>query len=155
MGISVKILYTAVDTPIPGTHGGSVHAQELCRALARRGHAVHLIAPPSISPNGTASAAAAAAGDGLHLHHVRQPPRFLEWAAVGKVRELATALTPDVVVERFYTFGGAGIWAAHSLGLPAVLEVNSPARPFPCLRDTLDRLTLVRPVDRWRRRLLR
>ena len=151
--VSVKILYTAVDTPIPGTHGGSVHAQELCRALARRGHTVHLIAPPGISPNGTASAAAA--GDGLHLHHVRQPPRFLEWAAVGKVRELATALSPDVVVERFYTFGGAGIWAAHSLGLPAVLEVNSPARPFPSLRDTLDRLTLVRPVDRWRRRLLR
>ena len=152
-GVSMKILYTAVGTPIPGTHGGSVHAQELCRALARRGHAVHLIAPSGISPNGTASAAAA--GDGLHLHHVRQPPRFLEWAAVGKVRELATALSPDVVVERFYTFGGAGICAAHSLGLPAVLEVNSPARPFRGLRDTLDRLTLVRPVDRWRRRLLR
>ena len=153
MGVSMKILYTAVDTPIPGTHGGSVHALELCRALARRGHDVHLIAPPGTSPNDSASAAAV--GDGLHLHHVRKPPRFLAWAAVGKVRELATVLSPDVVVERFYTFGGAGIWAAHSLGLPAVLEVNSPARPFGGVRDTVDRLTLVRPVDRWRRRQVR
>ena len=36
-----------------------------------------------------------------------------------------------------------------------VLEVNSPARPVAgSWRDRLDRLTIVRPVDRWRRRVL-
>ena len=74
---------------------------------------------------------------------------------MGKIRALARSISPDVVVERFYTFGGAGIWAARLLDLPAVLEVNSPARPFAGWRDWLDRATVVRPVDRWRRRQLR
>ena len=146
----VKILYVAVDTLIPGTHGGSVHVQELCCALARRGHEVHLVAP---------SAKVSAPGDvsqDLKLHRFRQPPRFLEWTAVRQVRRIAAAESPDVLVERFYTFGGAGIWAAHSLEIPAVLEVNSPARSIDYFwRDKLDRLTLVRPVDRWRRQVLR
>ena len=52
-----------------------------------------------------------------------------------------------------YTFGGGAIAAAHHAGVPAVLEINSPARDYPgSLRDTLDQLTIVRPVDRWPRR---
>ena len=136
---------------VPGTHGGSVHALELCRALGRRGHDVHLLAP------GEVSSAEPPWGDQVdevvHVHRVRKPPRFLEWTAVRTVRECAEMLKPDVLVDRFYTFGGAGIWAAHALGIPRVLEVNSPARPFG-LRDRLDCLSIARPVDRWRRRLL-
>ena len=83
------------------------------------------------------------------------PPAFLEWSAAGRLRALAERVVPDVLIDRFYTFGGAGIRAAHQLGIPAVLEVNSPARAYPgSWRDRLDRLTLVRPVDRWRRRIL-
>ena len=154
----MKILYVAVDTPIPGTHGGSVHAQELCRALSRRGHDVHVVAPVgesrSASPSSTGPSSATAGG-AMRLHRLRKPRRFLEWASVRRVRQIASAVAPDVVVERFYTFGGAGIWAAHALQIPAVLEVNSPARAIPgSWRDRLDRLTLVRPIDRWRRRML-
>lgn len=147
----MKILYSAAGTPIPGTHGGSVHALELCRALARRGHEVHLAALP-------ASAGADAELDGVLLHALRRvvPLAQLEWTAKGALRSLIKQLQPDVVVERFYTFGGAALSAAHALGVPAVLEINSPARDYPgSLRDTLDKLTLVRPVDRWRRRQLR
>jgi glycosyltransferase involved in cell wall biosynthesis len=156
----VTILYAAIDTPIPGTHGGSVHALELCRALSRRGHDLHILAPAGrpTAPHGPRGEVASAAlpGDRVWLHRLARPPRFLEWSAVGKVRRLARAVAPDVIVERFYTFGGAGIWAAHDLGLPAVLEVNSPARAFPgSWRDRIDRLSVVRPVDRWRRRVLR
>lgn len=163
----MKILYTAVETPVPGTHGGSVHALELCRALARRGHEVHLLAPPAgdvgpVVPGprpdplvGRARGPEREAAGGLTLHSIRRPPRFLEWSSVGEVEKLARVLRPEVVVERFYTFAGAGLWAARRLGIPAVLEVNSPARPYPgSWRDRLDRLTLVRPVDRWRRRQL-
>ena len=146
----VKILYVAVDTLIPGTHGGSVHVQELCGALARRGHEVHLVAP---SAKGSVTSGVSKS---LKLHRCRQPSRFLEWTAVRQVRRIAAAESPDVLVERFYTFGGAGIWAAHSLEIPAVLEVNSPARSIDySWRDRFDRLTLVRPVDRWRRQVLR
>jgi len=146
----VKILYSAAGTPIPGTHGGSVHALELCRALARRGHEVHLAALPSQAPDG-----ADLEGVVLHPLHRALPVTLLEWTATGELRELIVKLRPDVVVERFYTFGGAAVNAAWALDVPAVLEVNSPARDYPgSLRDRLDKLTLVRPVDRWRRRML-
>ena len=146
----MKILYSAAGTPIPGTHGGSVHALELCRALSRRGHEVHLVALRSSAPSVDL--------DGVVLHTLRRwlPTTLLEWTASSAVRRIAARIEPDVVIDRFYTFGGAGIMAAHRLGIPAVLEVNSPARPYPgSLRDTLDRLTLIRPVDRWRQRVLR
>ena len=46
------------------------------------------------------------------------------------------ALRPDVVMERYYNFGGEGVLAAAAAGANAVLEVNAPvidhrARPRP------------------------
>ena len=149
----MKILYAAPGTPIPGTHGGSVHALELCRALARRGHEIHLVALPGTLPTDVEERKL----DGVILHPLRRvlPARLLEWTAARALERLAREISPDVLVERFYTFGGGGLRAAHRLGIPAALEVNSPARPYPgSLRDQLDRLTLVRPVDRWRQRQL-
>ncbi len=145
----MKILYSAAGTPIPGTHGGSVHAFELCRALARGGHEVHIAALPA------EGSATVGEDDGVILHPLRRRPTLLEWTAVGALGALVRELRPDVVVERFYTFGGAAIGAAHAAGVPAVLEVNSPAREYPgSLRDRLDRMTIVRPIDRWRRKQL-
>ena len=156
----LRILYTAVDTPIPGTHGGSVHVLELCRALARRGHDVHIVAPQleTTGPDAAAGRSPGAGGDGdapVHIIRIPKPRRFLEWTAVSDIRAIAERVRPDVLVERFYTFGGGGVWAAHTLGLPAVLEVNSPARRYPgSWRDRIDRLSLVGPIHRWRRRQL-
>ena len=155
----LRILYTAVDTPIPGTDGGSVHVLELCRALAQRGHDVHIVAPRR-EPRGAdvEVMASGAGGDGtgpVDIVRIQRPRRFFEWTAVTDIRRIAERMEPDVLVERFYTFGGAGIWAAHTLGLPAVLEVNSPARRYPgSWRDRIDCLSLVAPVHRWRRRQL-
>lgn len=169
----MKILYSAPGTAIPGTHGGSVHALELCRALSRRGHEVHLVAlagdarrvsgtdasePAQAEVSAPVGSDAAGDLDGVNLHLLRRvlPVRLLEWTASRALRRWAERLRPDVVVERFYTFGGSALRAAQALGIPAVLEVNSPARPYPgSWRDRLDRLTLIRPVDRWRRRQLR
>jgi glycosyltransferase involved in cell wall biosynthesis len=148
----MKILYSAAGTPIPGTHGGSIHALELCRALARRGHEVHLAAlRPSLSGGAEIPL------DGVQMRYLHRflPVTLLEWTAGQAIRSLIAEIHPDVVVERFYTFGGGAIAAAHHAGVPAVLEINSPARDYPgSLRDTLDKLTIVRPVDRWRRRQL-
>ncbi len=86
------------------------------------------------------------------VHYLRGRPKLLEWTTAAALRSLVREVRPDVVVERFYTFGGAAVAAAHALGVPAVLEINSPARDYPgSLRDRLDKLTIVRPVDRWRR----
>ena len=133
---------------------------ELCRALVRRGHDVHIAAPEGQTSPDDASAVRSTestlSGDSqLQIVRVPRPRRFLEWTAVRDIQRLAERVRPDVVVERFYTFGGAGIWAAHRLGLPAVLEVNSPARRYPgSWRDRIDRLSIVAPVQRWRHRQL-
>ena len=133
---------------------------ELCRALAQRGHDVHIVAP-QLETGGAGTPETGSPdveGDGdaaVHIVRISRRRRFLEWTAVTDIRRIVERVRPDVLVERFYTFGGAGIWAAHGLGLPAVLEVNSPARRYPgSWRDRIDRLSLVGPVHRWRRRQL-
>lgn len=143
---ALRILYVAAGMEIPGSHGGSVHALQLARGLARAGHEVHLACLPGDPVQGDL--------DGVVLHPLPRKSSIeqLELLRSGAVRELAARLRPDVVLERFYTFGGTGLRAAAALGIPAVLEVNSPARPYPgSLRDRLDAMTLLRPVDRWRR----
>ena len=133
---------------------------ELCRALARRGHDVQIVAPRREAGGADVVEVMVPGAGGdetgpVDIVRIRRPRRFFEWTAVTDIRRIAERMEPDVLVERFYTFGGAGIWAAHALGLPAVLEVNSPARRYPgSWRDRIDRLSLIAPVDRWRRRQL-
>ncbi|NKB87110.1 MAG: glycosyltransferase [Acidobacteria bacterium] len=149
----MRILYVASGMQIPGSHGGSVHALELCRALSRVGHEVHLVSLPPDRPTD-----AAVDLDGVHLYPLRTRPMIPQFDMFHwrEVKRLAGQIGPDIIVERFYTFGGRGLIAASELGLPSVLEVNSPALPYPgSLRDRLDKLTLVRPVDRWRQWMLR
>ena len=125
-----------------------------------RGHDVHIVAPQleTLGADAAEVRSPGAGGDGdvpVHIIRIPKPKRFLEWTAVSDVRRIAERVRPDVLIERFYTFGGGGVWAAHTLGLPAVLEVNSPARRYPgSWRDRIDRLSLVGPVQRWRRRQL-
>ena len=116
-------------------------------ALSRRHHDIQVAAPRGGDQR--------APPVGFVVRALRRPPRFLEWTAAKQIRAIVRDFEPDVIVDRFYTFGGGGIWAAHQTGIPAVLEVNSPARPYPgSWRDGLDRLSVLRPVDRWRRQVL-
>jgi glycosyltransferase involved in cell wall biosynthesis len=62
----------------------------------------------------------------------------------------------EIVMERYYNFGGEGIFAAKRLGLPAVLEVNAPVIDFPgSMKARIDRGLLVEPMRRWRDRICR
>ena len=47
-------------------------------------------------------------------------------AMPARCARIAEALRPDVVIERYYNFGGEGIAAAARVGATAVLEVNAP-----------------------------
>ncbi len=148
----MRILYVASGMQIPGSHGGSVHALELCRALSRAGHEVHLTSLPPDNP-----VDAAVDLDGVLLRPLRTRPLIEQFDMFHwrEVKRMAGQIGPDIIVERFYTFGGRGLIAAVQLGLPAVLEVNSPAMPYPgSLRDRLDALTLIKPIDRWRQWML-
>lgn len=127
-----RLLYLSADPGVPvlGHKGASVHLRELAAAFAEAEVEVH-IASPRIEPQGDALLAPAP------LHSI--PPVMAKLhnehgllAAVGEqaraVSSLCADLAVDAVYERFSLFTTAGVDAASKLGLPHVLEVNSPLR---------------------------
>jgi glycosyltransferase involved in cell wall biosynthesis len=80
----------------------------------------------------------------------------LRWLRRGAVRALAREMRADVIIERYYNFGGEGVGAANDLDIPAVLEVNAPIVDVPgSTKSRIDRALLVQPLRRWRDRLCR
>jgi glycosyltransferase involved in cell wall biosynthesis len=141
----LRILYSAIDQPLPGPHGASVHVVSVAEGLAELGHELHVVVSPS---------------DSSPTPHPRvtwygvRPPfglRQLRLARAHEVIRLARALKPDVVMERYYNFGGEGVLAARAVGATTVLEVNTRIADFPgSAKQKLDRVLLVEPLRRWR-----
>lgn len=142
----MRILYCAIDQRVPGPHGGAVHVTAVANGLAALGHDVHVLAAPGAGPFPA----------GRATWHPMTPPfgaRQLRLLRSGAVRDLAARLRPDVVMERYYNFGGEGIRAANALGARAVLEVNAPVVDYPgSPKARADRALLVQPMRRWRER---
>ncbi len=66
--------------------------------------------------------------------------RRLRLLRAGDVVRRARAIGPDVVIERYYNFGGEGLLAARQVGALAVLEVNAPVVDHPgSAKQWLDR----------------
>jgi glycosyltransferase involved in cell wall biosynthesis len=122
-----------------------VHVLAVANGLARLGHEVHALVSP---------------GDAGRL-----PPGPVTWSALppplgdrrlrllrsAAVLRHARAIDADVVMERYYNFGGEGILAARRTGALAVLEVNAPVIDTPgSAKQWLDRLVLIQPLRRWR-----
>src|SRR4051794_41393709 len=137
----MRILYCATDQTVPGTKGGSVHVTAVAEGLAALGHEVHaLVTPGGVFPGGP-------------VRWVAMPPplgrKELRWAAAPAIQHLAARLRPDVIIERYYNFGGEGIGAAARVGATAVLEVNAPVIDYPgSAKARLDRTLLVEPMRR-------
>lgn len=140
----MRILYTAIDQAVPGTTGGPIHVAAVAEGLALLGHDVHVVAAPG---NGAFPA-------GRAQWHALAPPfgvRQLRLARARAILVLARDLRPDVVIERYYNFGGEGLQAARMLGALAVLEVNAPVIDYPgSPKRVIDRALLVEPMRRWR-----
>jgi len=148
----MRILYVASDQRVPGSTGGSVHVLEVARGLAARGHEVHAVVHREPGRPDREDL------DGVGLHRIAwsPPSRFLRFRAARQVERLARELRPEAVIERYYNFGGEGVRTATRLGVPSLLEVNSPVVDHPrSLKALLDALALVRPLRRWRERLVR
>jgi glycosyltransferase involved in cell wall biosynthesis len=145
----VRILYVATDQVVPGSTGGSVHVLEVARGLAARGHEVHAVVDEG---------SRAEDEPGVRWHPVRWTPhvRFLRFRARAAVEALLRETGAQVVMERYYNFGGEGIAAAARAGVPSLLEVNSPAVDHPgSWKARLDALALVRPLRGHREALCR
>src|SRR5262245_22915619 len=135
----MRILYVALDQVVPGTVGGSVHVQAVAEGLAALGHDVHVATSPGGAwPAGT-----------VHWHALSPPLKLqtLRWMRTDAVTTLAREVRADVIMERYYNFGGEGILAARRLDVPGVLEVNAPVVDYPgSPKATLDRALLVQPL---------
>jgi len=138
----MRILYCALDQTVPGTTGGSIHVAAVAEGLARLGHEVHAVAQVDAPPNGS-----------VRWHRMMPPfgAARLRFARAAPLTRLARHLRPDVVIERYYNFGGEGLLAARRTGAMAILEVNAPVIDHPgSTKRILDRALLVEPMRRWR-----
>jgi glycosyltransferase involved in cell wall biosynthesis len=148
----MNVLYVASDQTVPGTTGGSVHVLEVARGLARRGHRVDVVVRREAGTDALADEG------GVRWHRVTwwPPHRFFRFRARSAVAAIAAEARPDVVMERYYNFGGEGIATAKSRGVPSLLEVNSPVVDHPGSRKAvLDAALVVRPFRRYREAMVR
>lgn len=145
----MRILYSALDQTVPGTVGGSVHVRAVAEGLAALGHEVHALVSPGDEafPQGPVRWIAMA------------PPlgrKELRWARRRAVARLLRDIHGDAVIERYYNFGGEGIFAAAALGVSSMLEVNAPVIDYQgSPKQILDRALVVQPMRRWRERICR
>ena len=144
----MRVLYAALDQTVPGALGGSVHVESVAVGLAKLGHDVHV-----------ATTSGAGSPPASVTWHPMGPPAgqpTLRWLRTGAITALARRIHADVIMERYYNFGGEGVLAAQRVGVPAVLEVNAPIVDYPgSMKSIIDRALLVQPMRRWRDRLCR
>jgi glycosyltransferase involved in cell wall biosynthesis len=143
----MKVLYCALAIDISGAHGGATHVREVTNGLAALGHDLWVVARGS---------APTRSHERLHARVTRlnTPPK-LGWIATPRVRTIAREWQPDIIMERFYTFAGGGMIAAHARAIPAILEVNAPVSDPPGTpKEQIDRLT-GQPMRRWATRQCR
>ncbi|MBN2134716.1 MAG: glycosyltransferase family 4 protein [Acidobacteria bacterium] len=152
-GQAIKILYVAPAEEIPGSVGGSVHVEEVAKGLGKLGYHVDVLCRQvegytqleEIAPN-------------VRLHRLvpKYHPGMLLWRAKKIALPLAKQINPDYIIERYYNFGGAGVFTAKELKLPLMLEVNSPVVDHPgSLKKIIDTILVFRPMKRYRESMCR
>jgi glycosyltransferase involved in cell wall biosynthesis len=146
----MRILYSAIDQVVPGTKGGSTHVTAVAEGLAALGHEVHVLVTPGNGPFPSTPA--------RRVRWLAMTPPFgqrhLRWARASAVRKIVSELQPDVVIERYYNFGGEGILSADAARARTVLEVNAPVIDHPgSMKTSIDRVLIFQPLKRWRERI--
>ncbi len=108
--------------------GQAVHIEEMIEALRSQGHEVRVVAP-AIGEQGEMG------GEVGWIHRLKSAlPKaiyeLLELAysihAYRKLKAAADEFKPDVIYERYNLFLLAGVMLKRRLGIPLLLEVNSP-----------------------------
>lgn len=146
----MRILYVASGIPVPGSYGGSTHTLEVARGLIARGHEVQVVAAHRAGWSGLRAfwRIGRDCVEGVPVAYV-DIPKGVSFLGLSHVGRLVRAYRPDVVMERYYNLAGAGMYWAHRLNLPSVLEVNALiVDPPQVAKRRLDDL-LGGPLRRW------
>ncbi len=139
----MRVLYIASAVEANGTSGGSTHIREVACGLKELGHDVIVMAraapdtprPPVLDC-------------GVRVRYLRWR-KELALLGLPQVARAVRGFRPDVVMERYYNFAGAGILLARRRHIPSILEVNAPmVDPPGTLKSRLDRL-LLGVMRRW------
>lgn len=135
---------------MPGALGGSTHTLEVARGLAARGHTLHVVAcsQPGWGGLGALARPISSRQGSFTLHQI-DIPKAASLLGAPLIDRLARALRPDVVMERYYNFAGAGMLAARRMGLPSLLEVNALIVDPPEVRKRRIDDRLGGPMRRW------
>ncbi|MEM9233232.1 MAG: glycosyltransferase family 4 protein [Pseudomonadota bacterium] len=110
--------------------GQRVHIDGLTRALVAAGHEVLMCGPEGISTPDTPVELATGKTGGAKARLPGPVYELAEWAyslpAARRLKAAAERFEPDVIYERYNLYFHAASRIAPSLGLPFLLEVNSP-----------------------------
>lgn len=134
----MRIAYVIADRGIGvfGTKGASIHVQEMVKAFGDLDHDVHVFAarvgPETVALNAEITKVKAAVSlGGESSQDLKAIAREKYSMAVSK--EITEALCVahqkkqfDLIYERYALFSTAGVDAAEHLGIPCLVEVNSP-----------------------------
>ncbi len=138
----MRILYVAAAIEVGSTSGGSTHLNEVACGLRALGHEVLVVAR---SLPGAPNQQTSFLNDCQAPVRIVRPRKELALLGLLVVSKAMRDFRPDVVMERFYNFAGAGILLAYRRGIPSLLEVNAPIIDPPnSLKTRLDRLFLGR-----------
>ncbi|MWV60280.1 glycosyltransferase family 4 protein [Rathayibacter sp. VKM Ac-2754] len=123
----MRVAFVCADPGVPvfGSKGSSVHVQEILRAVRARGHEVRVYCARR-----GGSVPVDLADVPVLEHRTRvQDPAERERAVAESAVHLAEAVVLDgcdLVYERYSLFSRASAVVSRALGVPAVVEVNSP-----------------------------
>ncbi|MEW6365119.1 MAG: glycosyltransferase family 4 protein [Acidobacteriota bacterium] len=137
----MKIFYIASDIDLDRGHGGATHVLEVAENLAALGHEVTVFARGRRH----------APGNPAYHPMPRHLPRCLRLLNAFAIRRSSGTLRPDVIIERYYQFGGEGAWLARRTKVPLVLEANAPMIEYPgSPKQWIDSILLINPLESYR-----
>ncbi len=136
------MLYIASAIEAGDTSGGWTHVTEVACGLRALGHEL-LVITGGKTPGQHNPLDCNVLLQTIHL------PKQMALLALPKITVAFDRFKPDVVMERFYNFAGAGVWLAHKRRIPVLLEVNAPMTDPPgSPKSRLDSL-LLGSMRRW------
>ena len=116
----MNILYVACNETFPSYQAGYTHIYNICKGMTKLGNKVYVIAKSPGTKNDHVH-------NGINIHYIADRKGLTSpLRAIREIVECCKKYNIDIIHERYSIPGGYGIFAAKILGIPSVLEINSP-----------------------------